>query len=410
MSERLKRILLIIGFVLIVVVIAAALYIVFFRGAPEVVSPGTTGETIGEATTDGTLPRADTGTPVTITEPPSVGTQLPEASPVADGGLTETEALTTGRVVAATLTGGQDMAYYDRTDGRFYRVNSEGVIERLSDTQFPRAETIAWNNEGEKAVIEFPDGSNIVYDFDNETQVTLPAHWEDFGFSPSTDEIIAKSIGIDPGNRSLVITSTDGSRTQSIAALGDNADKVDINWSPNDQVVAFSDTGPSVSGFGRKLMIPIGKNQENFRGITVEGVNFLSQWNPQGNKLLFSSAGSQNGYRPTLWVVDGNPNALGENRRSLGVNTWADKCTFANNSTLYCAVPQQLGPNSGLQRALADSIPDDIYRINIETGATVRVAVPQVSQSIDSLHVNEDQSRLFFTNADTGVLQQLRLE
>lgn len=407
MSERLKRILLVIGFVLVVGAIAAALWVVFFR-APGVEPPT---PDLQPPTSDSEgLPTAGVGTPVGA--PPQEGvTELPEAAPIADGGVTQTQAITTGRVASPTLASdGASMAYYDKTDGRFYTVNAEGNVERLSDKTFPQAETVVWNGKGEKAVIEFPDGTNVVYDFENEKQTTLPAHWEDFDFSPSTDEIIAKSIGLDPNNRALVITSADGSRTRSIADLGENADKVTVNWSPNNQVVAFSDTGPSVAGFGRKMIIPIGKNRENFPGLTVEGLNFKAQWNTRGDKIVYSSAGAQDDYRPMLWVVDGNPGSLGERRRSLGINTWVDKCTFANQSTMYCAVPQAMGPNIGLQRALANNIADAIYRVNVETGTSERVAVPQTPQSIETLTVSADGSRLFFTDQATGILQQIRLK
>ena len=410
MSERLKRVLLIIGFVLVGFAIAAALYVVFFRAPAEVTTtPGTQPE-IPEGVNEG-LPSAGVGAPVGVGEEVGGTAALPAAAPIADGGVTKTQAITTGRVIAPTLAAdGASMAYYDRTDGRFYKVNAEGDVERLSDKTFPKAETIVWNDAGEKAVIEFPDGGNIVYDFENEKQITFPSHWEDFDFSPSTDEIIAKSIGLDPNNRSLVIASADGSRTLSIAALGDNADKVTVNWSPNNQVVAFSRTGPGVSGAGRQMIIPIGKNRENFPGLTIEGLNFDAQWNPRGDKIVYSSAGAQDEYRPQLWVVDGNPGSLGERRRSLGINTWIDKCTFAGNSTMYCAVPQAMGPNIGLQRAIADNIADGIYRINIETGASERIAIPQTPQSIDALTVSRDGSRLFFTDKATGILQQLQLK
>ena len=410
MSERLKKILIIVGFVITVAVIATALYFVFFRPVGSI--PATTITTPTTPTeTSGGLPSAGTGQPITITEPEDDRFRLPGASEVAVGGITRTQALTTSGVTAPTLSSdAQGMNYYDEADDRFYRIDTDGTIESLSDKKFPGVSEVTWNEASEKAVLEFPDGSNIVYDFENETQVTLPAHWEDFDFSPTTDQIIAKSIGLDPNNRALVITNSDGSNTKSIASLGNNADKVIVDWSPNDQVVALSDTGPTTSGFGRKLMIPIGKNSENFQGITVEGFDFVSQWNQQGDKLLYSSVGSQNSYKPMLWVVDGRSNSIGNNRRSIGIETWADKCTFSNNTTIYCAVPQSMAANVGLQRALAENIADSIYRINIETGLTELVAVPDVPQSIDSLRVSGDEDRIFFTNSQTGILQQVLLK
>src|SRR3989338_2582899 len=165
MSEKLKRVLIIIGFALVAGAIAAALYVVFFRAPASVIPPSGTPFETPEGVSEG-LPSAGPGAPVSA-PPEETVTALPPAAPVADGGVTKTQAITTGRVVAPTLSSdGASMAYYDRTDGRFYMVNAQGEVERLSDKIFPKAETVVWNTAGEKAVIEFPDGSNVVYDFE----------------------------------------------------------------------------------------------------------------------------------------------------------------------------------------------------------------------------------------------------
>lgn len=408
MSERFKRLALIVGFFLAVLCIALALYVVFFRtraSEPSLTPPPSTEEP--QTTSEG-LPTSGSAsrTPVTAPTEPE---RLPEASPIANGGITQTDTVTTGRVTAPTLTASGTAAYYDRGDGRFYRIDEKGNPIRLSDATFPQASSVVWNQKGSSAVIEFPDGSNVVYDFDLQKQTTLPAHWEDFSFSPTTNEIVAKSIGTDPSNRAIVITTPDGKQTRAVAELGNNADRVTLDWSPNNSVIGFSDTAPSLSGFGRKMILPIGKNHENFPGIVVEGLGFTSQWSPQGNTLLYSAAGESDDYRPSLWVVSGDSNTIGQQRKKIGLATWADKCTFADNSTIYCAVPNQLNANVGLQRSLANSVPDSIYRINLDTGTSTRVAVPETPQSIDHLIVSPDGRQLFFTDQASGVLQKIQL-
>ncbi|MDA1038433.1 MAG: hypothetical protein O2877_01965 [bacterium] len=406
MSPRIKKILVAIGFTVIVIILASAVYIVFFR-----VSPGVQEFIEVEEGTEG-LPSAGDGGPRVVTPPtPSGGIELPRVSEIAVGGLTEVTTLTTSAVTAPTLSTGNTIAFFDETDSRFYRITADGEIKRISDQRFAGLSDTTWNKDGNKAVLEFPDGANIIYDFDSATQVTLPSHWDDFEFSPRADQVISKSIGIDPNNRSLVITNADGTNTRSIANLGKNASKVELSWSPNDQVVGFSDTGPTLTGeFGRRMMIPIGKKDENFKGLVVEGFNFKSSWSPQGDTVVYSTVGSANDYRPGLWATDGRPNTLGDNRRNLGINTWIEKCTFADNSTLYCAVPKQLPANSGLQPAIADDIADDIFRININTGQSELVAVPETPVSIEQMIVSEDGDSLFFMNADSGLLQQIRLK
>lgn len=402
MSEQLKRILLIILFVVVAIGMAFALYWFFFRAAPEEEPEAVVSE-------DGVvgLPEAGVGEPTLVTpEEEADGLQV---SKIARGGLTETTALTTGGVDAVSISSdGSGMNYYDDADGRFYRINEDGTVTLLSNQSFPEADSVVWADQGDKAVIEFPDGSNVVYNFETETQVTLPSHWEDFDFAPDGDEIIAKSMGVDPGNRWLVITSDDGTQTESIAALGTNADKVQVNWSPNDTVIAFSDTGTAQTGFGRKMIIPIGKNEENFKGLIVEGIEFESMWNPRGDQLLYSVSGGGNDYKPMLWVVDGSGDDMGDNRRSLGIETWVDKCTFTGNTVVICAVPQNLPANSGLQPELAADTFDYIYEIDISTGLSTLLAIPDSEQSISNITLSSDGSTLYYTDS-FGVLYMIKL-
>ncbi|MBI2473315.1 hypothetical protein HYV70_02045 [Candidatus Uhrbacteria bacterium] len=408
MTERTKKLLLVGGFILSVFAIAFVLYLLFFKPAP----PPATVEPTGAEIFTGELPTSLEGQIVRpTTETGETTTGLQEADTIARGGLTQTTELTTSAVYDTVLSGdGDKINYYNTADGRFYTIDEDGNVVALSQTQFPNAETVEWNKTSEKALIEFPDGSNIVYDFGSEKQVTLPNHWEDFDFSPTTDEVIAKSIALDPNNRWLVVASDDGSSTQSIQALGENADKVSVNWSPNDQVVAFAQTANAIQGgVDRNVIYPVGKNQENFKGLVVEGLNFDSLWSPSGKQLLYSVTGDYSSNKPLLWIVDATASTMGDNRRSLGLNTWVDKCDWSASSTVYCAVPLELPPNAGLQRSLYQNQPDAIYKIDLTTGRSTLVAIPAESTSVNDIQVSEDESLLYFSN-ENGQLELMHLK
>lgn len=403
LSERTKRILLILGFVASVFAIGAALYFTFFRGAPEAPIPPEPGIEIPT----GSLPPGGTAGTRPPLSPGEGG--LPPASPIAQGGVTQTTELTTVPVGGLSLAG-NNVNYYDPTDSRFYEIGADGQPRRLSERTFPAVNQAAWNTGGSKAVLTFPDQSKIVYDFTNETQVTLPSHWDDVEFSPVKDEIVAKSLAIDPNNRWLVTSNADGSNVRAFQPLGENEDKVQIAWSPNDQVVAFADTAQSQGSLDRKMIIPIGKNQENYKGIIVEGLGFLPNWSPDGTKLLYSASGDYSDSKPLLWVVDATPGTMGANRRSLGLNTWADKCTYGSATTLLCAVPNNLPPNAGLQRVLYRNLPDQLYSVDLASGRSALIAVPETDTTMERLKVAADGRTLFYTNGDTGHLEQIRLK
>lgn len=410
MDDRLKRALGITAFALSTIGIGTALYFTFFRAAdvplatetPIDVPPvGSTGSLPGPGGAAGDRPVAGGTT----------AGGLPPAATVANGGVTQTTTLTSSAVTQTALSGdGKSVNFYDDADGRFYKVDAEGNVNRLSDRSFPEVQAATWSDTSDKAVLEFPDGSNVVYDFENETQVTLPSHWEDFDFAPTGNQIVAKSLAVDPGNRWLVTVNADGSNARAFQALGDNESKVQVAWSPNDQVVAFSDTGGSQGAADRRMIIPLGKNQENLKGLIVEGYGFLPSWSPDGSRLLYSAAGDYSDTKPLLWAVDGNANTIGQNRRSLGLNTWADKCTFASGTTIYCAVPRELPENAGLQRSLYRNVPDTIYQADLATGRTSLVAIPATDTVMERLQVSADGKELFYTNASTGQLERVALK
>src|SRR3989339_1681875 len=223
---------------LVTIGLGIAIYFVFFR---ERVIPLPPQETPTNQATTG-LPEAKPGTPGTPGEagkPPAV--ELPT---IAQGGPTTTKELSPNVVRGTTLSrDGKGMNYYDMTDGKFYTVDASGAKRALTDKQFPNVSNITWAQQSDKAILEFPDGANVVYDFESKKQVTLPKHWEGFDFSPQGDQIAAKSIGLNENNRWLVLASADGTRAEAVQALGENADKVTVSWSPSDQVVGFSATG-----------------------------------------------------------------------------------------------------------------------------------------------------------------------
>lgn len=407
MSNKTKRILLIVGFTASVIAIGGALYFVFFR-APQTAEEAPQAPEEGEV---GVLPGELEGAPETIPGEEEEEPVLAEADEVAQGGPTQTTTLTQNDAENPTVNQEGNANYYDPADGRFYTIDEDGNVERLSDQQFPNAESVEWNNSADKAVIEFPDGSNVVYDFTNEQQVTLPDHWEDFEFSPRNDEILAKSMAIDPNNRWLVTTNSDGSNTKAFQPLGENGDKVQPSWSPNDRVVAFSDTAdPIGGGMDRKMILPIGKEGENMQGLVVEGFNFQPLWSPDGKQLVYSTAGQHSNYQPLLWAVDGTPSSMGENRRSLGLNTWAEKCAFADNATMYCAVPTDLQSRAGIRPGgVPTNTEDELYRVNIQSGRTSLVAIPEEDTSINEPSVSPDGTRLFYRNVE-GQLETIRLD
>ena len=410
---NLKRVAIIALFILAVVLGGLVLYRIFFRPLLTIQPPAPGAE---NTVNGGGLQPSVNGRPVTVptnvnarpTTPPPVTPTRPAVSPTAQGGVTAVTQLETAPTVGATLAADGTLRFYNKDDGKFYRLNADGTMSTISNKTFFNVSAATFNPQGSGVILEYPDRTKFFYDFNANRQYTIPQHWEQFRFSPGGDKIETKSMTLDAENRYLVISNPDGSGAKAIQELGNNADKVALAWSPNNQIVATAATGTN-QGLGRTEVYFVGQNNENFKSMMVEGIDFRPQWSPTGNNMLYSVTGPLTDWRPTLWVVDASGQNVGSGRRMLNLNTWADKCSFAGGTTLYCAVPQTLERGAGLQPDVADTTPDDIYRVDLTTGTQTKIATPEGDHTVDKLMPSSDGQYLFFTDRGSGLINKIKL-
>jgi Tol biopolymer transport system component len=407
MSTKLKRILLIAGLIIITALLAFALYYLFKKAGPlayiptEPVEPGIPGvlPPAGERVAT-TVP----GIPGEIALPvagyiPGVEPSYYRPEPV--------QLLTSEPANYVSLNNVGNMRYYNSYDGKFYRILPDGSIKEMSASTFYNVKNVTWAKNADKAVLEYPDNSKIIYNFDTQKQVTLPKHWEEFSFSPDSNQIAAKAIGLSPENRWLVTINDDGTGTKLVEAMGDNQDKVIIDWSPSRQTVAFSMTGEPL-GFYRKEVLLVGLNGENFKSLVVEGMGFTSEWSPTGKKLLYSVYSDRSDLKPELWITNSYGQEIGSNRQSLEINTWPEKCAFANDNIVYCAVPSYLPQGAGISPQVASGIPDNLYKIDLTTGLKIPINTGG-EYSIKNISFDETNNRLLFTEQYQSGVYEVQL-
>ena len=398
------------------IIIAGGLWFVFFKGDPEPdlpPEPAITDPVTGLPVSDGERIPGDT---TVVDQIPGDDTSLPDTeafpAPVAQGGETQTIQLVESDATNVVLNEDNGRPrYYDPGDGFFYDVSPDGTIRPLNETPLPNARDVAWSNSTDKAIVEFPDGANVLYDFTTKQQNTLPTHWTEFDFGPNDTEIVAKAIGFSPENRFLVVSNPDGSNATNVEHLGNNGDRVINSYSPNQQIIAFSRTGQP-QGFAREEILLVGKNNENFNSLIIEGLGFQPQWSPNGEILLYSTFNDTNDLKPELWIVLAKPGNIGQARQPIGITTWANKCDFAGNTTVYCAVPadNSLPYGIGFHPSLAVGTNDSIYKIDLQNGSTTIIGKPDFATDIATVSVDEDEQFLYFTEKDTAALHQMRLK
>ena len=414
---RYKKIFFILGFFALVVLFAYLIWRLFFQTITDVpITTETPGEigvfpAAGPGNTTGTNQTGPDGFPVTegpggVVLPGGTPPSANEPSLVAIGGITKTEILNQAPSLNPTLSKDGGVQYYDTSDGKFYKVDSEGNKILLSDKVFHSVDKVNWAPDKNKAILEYPDGSKILYNFNTEKQVTLPAHWKDFSFSTDSSQIITKSIGLDPDNRWLVVSNDDGSKATAVEEIGLQDKTVFPSWSPNNQIVAMYTEGVD---FDRQEVFFVGLNGENFKSTIIEGRGFQSQWSTSGDRLLYSVYHTRDNLNPRLWIVDASGDTISQNRTSIDLQTWASKCTFASNTEVYCAVPDTLERGAGLFPELADKTQDSLYKIDLTTGSKKLIAIPDGAYNISQIMVPAGEDYLYFTDKFSGSIYKVRL-
>jgi hypothetical protein len=404
-----QRIFIIIGFLLLVVALGYLLFLVFIKPS---LPPANNGP-IATTTKPGKLPPSGLGgptTPAATTTPGGIPVSgaKPVATAKAEGGVTQAPAINDNPTVSPTLAGnGAGVQYYNQGDGKFYRVDNNGKVTALSDQIFYDVSNVVWAPQKNKAIIEYPDNSKILYNFDTKKQVTLPSHWDEPIFSPNGSQIVMKSMNVDVENNYLAIANDDGSGAKSIEQIGANADTVYDSWSPNNQTIAMYTQGIDLD---RQEVFFVGQNNENFKSTVVEGRGFEPLWSTTGDQLAYSVYSTSNNLKPELWSVAAQGDSIGANRHDLGIQTWASKCTFANDATMYCGVPQNLDAGAGLFPEMAQNTADNLYQINIQTGEKKLIAVPDGTYNMSNLSVTTDGSSLFFQDDNTKLIHKVKLK
>ncbi len=420
-KSKFKKILLILGFLAFIILMAYFIWTAFFKKEiiTEIPTPGTSTSTGSglPISPDGSGQIIDpTGTSSIIISPdtpqtrPQSTTQQEEfrVSNVAIGGITKTTTLVSSGTSNPTISrDGSSIQFYNQSDGKFYLVNDNGDLIPLSNKVFHNVKDVEWAPNKTKAVLEYPDGNKIVYDFSTEKQVTLPKHWEDFSFSTDSNKLINKSLGIDPDNRWLIVSNSDGSQSRALEFIGENDKNVIPSWSPNNQAVAMYTEGVD---FNRREVFFVGLNDENFKSTVVEGWNFSGSWSQTGDKLLYSVSSPKNDLKPNLWIVNAQGDNIGVNRTDLNIETWVEKCTFASDTEVYCAVPTSLPKGSGLNSEIAKNSNDNLYKINIQTGQKELIAIPDRAYNVSSITVSQDQKTLFFNDNVNGGIHKIQLQ
>ena len=408
-----KKVLVVIMGIVFVILSIAGIYFVFFYssdsnnvgsvdvGQPTEQTGGTGGlPNIGLSGSDSVSPETTSGQPTDTqaTEglAPVTGTDQKKASPFVESSVT-----------ALTTKAGTGARYYQPSTGFFYKRLSDGKSIPLSDRQFNNVQKITWSKK-DSALMEFPDGANIVYDFAKQQQYTLPSELKEFAFNEQSDTLSAKVYGPLIEDNWLVTINSDGSNLSYVESMGNNGSKVQTLWSPNGMVAAiFADNNGSDSN----KIVPIGLHGENYPSFNTTGRGFKGAWADDGKKMLFTTYSSQIDFRNTLWIAEFNDDLSVKRQVNLGLSTFLDKC-YVGNDRAYCAVPQSMPEGGGWFPELTKDVPDDIYYINFKTLEVTKLMTPVINDAnatISTVQYDSVGNQLLLSDSKTGEVFSVNL-
>jgi len=403
-----KKISLIIGFLIVVGILTYALWWVFFRSVEQSLTPA-----VNDNLSNNRLPNINDGSVNNINIASGNRIGLPDIqplppSPVALGGSTDVNIAVSRNADFAVPTSDNQVIYYDRDTERVYKISEYNKEPQAIATQrFPKASKFVWSPKKDEAIISFPDGSKIMYDFDKQKQYTLPKQWDSFDFSSAGNQVIFRNIESNSDYNWLSVANPDGTGATLVEHMGKNADKVQPAWSPQNNIVAFYHKYVSAE---REEIIFVGLHGENYASLTIDGQGFKGKWSPSGLYMLYEAYSAATSYKPNIYVVagTGSDNVQGQ-QVDLGVNTWIDKCLFATDTKVYCAVPKELPVGSAISPSIADTSDDVFYEINLVTGRISPLASLVGSFNVKDPFLSADKKKLYFRDSFTGYIFNINL-
>jgi Tol biopolymer transport system component len=408
-----KKIILVSGFVLVCVGLTFLMYLMFFKSTPENINQNQNNILSG-----GNLPipgentgLEQIGTGGNLPYIPSIDNYGNQIDQIANGGITMATSLNSGQVLNPKLASdGKSIIYYDINDQRFYLISEDGEKILLSSEKFLNLEAVEWSPDASRAIMTYPDGIKIYYDFASNKKTTLPKNVVEPVFNTTGSNISFKYETEDKDKNYITVSKPDGTGAKLVEPLGDKGEAVQTTFSPDTSVIAFYE---KPTGLDSAEIYFIGQNDENFPLLKIQGVNFKGIWSPSGKKIIYNTTMASIGYRPNLWIVGILNGNLG-NAISLDTQTWVDKCVFAGENDLYCAVPDSLPTGAGLYPEIIENETDSIYHISLSTGIKEKIADIYLDDgatnfNIGRMSISSDGASLFLWDKISGKMFKMRL-
>lgn len=310
---------------------------------------------------------------------------------------------------------------WSNTDQKFWAVSNSGILYSIDPATFSVSTTTnlglsnvigaQWSGDKTKIMLSYADNGSIknsVFDNSNQTITTLPSQASNIAFSPTNNQIAYVFNQTKNGSLETFIStaSFDGSKWKNIISLP--VPDALLYWSTPKTIYL---TSPA-SG-----LVP-----NSVYSINSSGNGALQEFLPpqNGQQLVFSPSGTKILYSYTdsygkniqLFYKDLKNNAA----VLLPFKTLAQKCSFNSSETIiYCGVPTNFSagsiwPDDYYNNKITPS--DSVWEYSIESNSASIIAPSDQFTNLDlenPIIPTSDGSAILFIQKNTGDLMRLSI-
>lgn len=292
--------------------------------------------------------------------------------------------------------------YIERNTGNLYRLKPGGSPERISNTTIPKIAQFfgVENKAGAQLIIRYlknnkiqnylanvkiatstsgesfinPDGQSVPGEL---TGSFLPSTANEFAASPDRNSLAY----LDRNNNQTRLVVTDWGMKKPGTIMTSPLLELKLNWLATSTILLSTKPSGTVPGYAYNFDTKTGKLTRLINN--VPGLSILPS--PNGKKLLYSGTGSTG---PFLALYD----VKGQKVNRLSLNTFADKCTWSEDSVMiYCGVPAQtpagIYPDQWLSGEI--TLSDRLWQIENATTTTTKMVFNPALQNVKDLDVQQ---------------------
>lgn len=316
-----------------------------------------------------------------------------------------------GEAVFQPFVGEYSIFYYSKRDKALKEAGLDGKDIKVRVPNIPgEVSRVVWSPNRIQALIFTKIGEGSLWhlaDLRNQTVVPLKNDMSRLAWTSLGDRILYQFTDSVTGERSLNISSPDGSNWKKLTDLG--REDHFIAAIPRSSLIAFWERTDATR---ESTLETITINGENRRTIVTARVGADFSWSPDNQHILVQNTNAPGGNIPVLGLTDED----GEGYRNLFAPTFISKSAWSKDSeTIYYALPSTFPsdavvPNDYYAKPIYTN--DTFWKMNIRTGKKERlVPLEEMTEGYDvsDIFLSPTETDLYFVDRKTGRLYRITL-